>query len=87
MVLALGAIVSSAATVKSPGKPKSTMWQYWEAGGEAGKDGLLGRGVPGVKEAGVILLAADIGSEEYAHEEMSKKDKKCQGYSCASPPH
>ena len=59
---ARGLTLSTAATVKAPGRPKTTIWRQSGLEGEADP---LGRGVAGLEQAGVILLGAPLGSEEY----------------------
>ena len=73
---ALGLVLSTAATVEAPAKPKSTVWRNGGPGDAADLDDPLGQGVPRVKAAGVILLGAPLGSEEFILEETEKKVEK-----------
>ena len=50
---------------------KSTVWCP-RAAGEAGEEDPLGRGIPRVKEEGIRLLGAPVGSSRFVGEELAK---------------
>ena len=79
---ARGLTLSTAATVQAPGRPKTTIWRPSGLEGEADP---LGRGVVGIEEAGVILLGAPLGSEEYVKQEVEKKVEKVREISGLLP--
>ena len=69
----LGLILSTAASVPPPGKPKSTIWCPTPP--EQQEDPLR-KGLVFVKEEGVILLGAPLGSVEFEAEHIKRKVEK-----------
>ena len=71
---ARGLILSTSATVLPPALPKTTIWSPSdEVGGEVDP---LDRGIVKVRDDGVILLGAPIGSEAFVGKEIEKKVAK-----------
>ena len=69
----LGLVLSTAATVPPPGRPKSTIWCPGLIGGQ---DDPLDKGLVRVKEDGVILLGAPLGSAAFVAKAVREKVKK-----------
>ena len=60
-------------TVTAPAPPKTTIWSPTNTGGEVDP---LDRGITKVKEDGVILLGAPLGSEAFVGRELKRKVEK-----------
>ena len=69
----LGLVLSTAATVPPPGRPKSTIWCPGNIGGQ---DDPLGKGLVRVAEEGVILLGAPLGSPDFVAKAVREKVEK-----------
>ena len=69
----LGLILSTAATVPPPGRPKSTIWCPSSIGGQ---EDPLAKGLVRVKEDGVILLGAPLGSPAFVAKAIREKVQK-----------
>ena len=72
---ARGLVLSTAATVTAPDKPKTTVWSPAAVGGE---DDPLAKGLLRVKEAGINLLGAPVGSQEFMAREVRRKVEKVE---------
>ncbi len=72
---ARGLFLSTAATVRAPDQPKSTVWRPAGPPGQAELDPLQ-RGIPPVQEEGIILLGAPIGSEVFVRRALQEKVAK-----------
>ena len=68
-----GLILSTAATVSHPSLPKTTVWSPGAGLEETDQDPLQ-RGVPRVSSgAGITVLGAPVGSEQYVREVMKSR--------------
>ena len=70
-----GLILSTAATVKAPLLPKTTLWSKLDVTGE---EDPLGKGIPRVRGLGITLLGAPLGHEGYEREIFQTKVYKVQ---------
>ena len=72
---ARGLVLSTAATVTAPDKPKTTVWSPAAVGGEGDP---LAKGLERVKESGITLLGAPVGSQEFMAREVKRKVEKVE---------
>ena len=68
-----GLHLSTAATITPPSKPKTTLWSPLSV---QTHDDPLNRGIPVVREEGVVLLGAPLGSENFVGEVIRTKIDK-----------
>ena len=68
-----GLHLSTAATVTPPSKPKTTLWSPLSV---QTHDDPLNRGIPVIREEGVVLLGAPLGSENFVGEVIRTKIDK-----------
>ena len=71
-----GLVLSTSATVPAPGRPKTTVW--CPADLSSMPEDPLQRGLLRVREPGIILLGAPLGTPQFVREELSKKVEKVQ---------
>ena len=72
---ASGLILSTGQTVKAPDPPKTTVWSRLDMSDD---DDPLGKGVPRVREDGITLLGAPLGSEDFVARALQEKVNKVQ---------
>ena len=72
---ACGLILSTGQTVKAPEPPKTTVWSRLD---RSIGDDPLGKGVPRVREGGIILLGAPVGSDDFVAAALQEKVNKVQ---------
>ena len=70
-----GLILSTAATVKAPSRPKTTVWSPLDVTGD---EDPLGKGIPRVRGLGITLLGAPLGHIGYEAEVLQEKVDKVQ---------
>ena len=78
----LGLILSTAATVPAPAKPKSTIWCPTPNGEQ---EDPLGKGLVLVKEKGVVLLGAPLCSATFEAEMIQRKVEKVRDITASLP--
>ena len=61
--------------MKAPEPPKTTVWSRLDRSDD---DDPLGKGVPRVREGGIILLGAPVGSEDFVAATLQEKVNKVQ---------
>ena len=71
---ARGLHLSSAATVRPPTHPKSTVWFPRQT---AGDDPLV-RGIPNIKENGIVLLGTPVGDQAFTKDKIRGRFRKIQ---------
>ena len=71
-----GLVLSTSATVPAPGRPKTTVW--CPADLSSMPEDPLQRGLLRVREPGIILLGAPLGTPQFVREVLSKKVEKVQ---------
>ena len=74
---ARGLFLSTARTVPPQAKPKSTVWSPC---GVNLQDDPLDRGIPRVKEEGIILLGSPIGSQHFVDEAIRERISKVKTF-------
>ena len=79
----LGLHLSTASTVKTPSLPKTTVWH---PNIDQGPDDPLHQEVPRVKEAGIILLGAPVGSHQFTRKGLESRIEEVRGDHRSSPP-
>ena len=71
---ARGLHLSTAATVLAPAQPKSTVWCPRDLTSQ--EEDPLNRGIPRVREAGVVLLGAPVGDYHFVRDTLERRVEK-----------